>query len=427
MTNEHPDDRRAVYYGWIIVAVATLALVVSNGLSIGGIPVFYKSIREDFVTAGVVGANQAESFIAFGASLTFFFSGVISPFAGWLIQKFSLKKLMLAGCVMLGGGLVIHAFGTSVSTIYAARILMGISLGFVGVLPTVVLVSNWFPDRRGTAIGILLSGTSVGGVVIPPLATPLIEAYGWRTAMVLVSLIIWLLLAPAILFLVKDHPDEIATPAVDSADKASTGVPFRQAIRTPLFWILAFEAALIFYPIFVTSQQLILQTAKIGFTPWQSTLVQSGLFAFSVFGKFLFGYLSDNFRPVRVALICTVTMFASTWLLLNLNATTALLFLIPFGLGYGGAFVIIQRLVADFFGERDYSKILGAITMSEILGAVMGGTITARLADRFGGDYTVGFYGVIVATGASLALMAVLNFYRPVMRGRADIDLRRYS
>ena len=416
-----PSSKTQIYYGWIIVAVATFALVISNGLSIGGIPVFYKSIREDFVASGAVAANQAESFIAFGASLTFFFSGVISPLAGWLIQKFQLKKLMLAGCVMLGSGLIIHAFATSVPTIYAARILMGISLGFVGVLPTVVLVSNWFPDRRGTALGILLTGTSVGGFVIPPLATPLIEHYGWRTAMVLVSLIVWMLLAPAVLFLVKDRPGEIITPVANSADESSTGVPFHQAIRTPLFWILTLSAALIFYPIFVTSQQLILQTAKIGFTPWQSSMVQSSLFGVSVLGKFLFGYLSDRFAPVRVVLACTAIMFAATLLLTNLNTTTALLFLVPFGLGYGGAFVVIQRLVADLFGERDYPRILGAITIGETLGAVIGGTITGWLADQYGGDYTVAFYGVIVATAAALVLMLALNLSGPIKRDRADI------
>src|SRR5215217_515009 len=99
-----PSTKPHFFYGWIIVGVAMLALVVSNGLSIGGIPVFYKSIREDFVSTGAVAADQAESFIAFGASLTFLFSGLVSPFAGWLIQRFPLKNVMLAGCTLLGAG-----------------------------------------------------------------------------------------------------------------------------------------------------------------------------------------------------------------------------------------------------------------------------------------------------------------------------------
>src|SRR5688572_580733 len=409
-----------IFYGWVIVAVATLALVVSNGLSIGGIPVFYKSIREDFVASGAVAAGNAESFIAFGASLTFLFSGLVSPLAGWLIQKFPLKNIMLAGCGLLGGGLLLHATASSTVAVYSARIMMGISLGFIGVLPSVVLVSNWFVRRRGTALGILLTGTSAGGVVIPPLATPLIERFGWRTAMVLVSLLIWLVLAPAIAFLVRTSPRDLGLlpdglgGAIASQPVSETaGMTLAQALRTPVFWVFAIGAALIFYPIFVTSQQLILQTAKLGFTPWQNTFVLSGLFAVSVAGKFLFGYLSDHFTPVRVVLVCTSIMFASTLLLIDLNATTAFLFLIPFGLGYGGAFVLIQRLVADFFGARDYPRILGAITIGDTLGAVLGGMVTGWLADRAGGDYTVGFYGVIAATGIALLLMLVLNAITP--------------
>lgn len=403
------------FYGWIIVGVATLALAVSNGLSIGGIPVFYKSIREDFVASGAVAADQAESFIAFCASLTFLCSGLISPFAGWLIQKFPLKNVMLLGCAMLGGGLVLHATAHSAALVYGARIMMGISLGFVGVLPSVVLVSNWFVRRRGTALGILLTGTSVGGVVIGPISTPLIERFGWRVAMGLVSLIIWLVLAPAIIFLVRSNPAALGLQPdgddLQNDDVARTveGSTFAQAIRTPVFWIFALGSALIFYPIFVTSQQLILQTARIGFTAWQGTLVLSGLFAISVAGKFLFGYLSDWFPPVRVILLCTTIMFASTFVLLDLNTATALLFLIPFGLGYGGAFVLIQRLAADLFGQRDYPKILGAITIFETLGAVVGGLITGRLADLAGGDYTFGFFGVIAAAGIAWMLMLILN------------------
>lgn len=411
------DASTHFFYGWVIVAVATLALVVSNGLSIGGIPVFYKSIREDFVASGAVAADQAESFIAFCATLTFLCSGLISPFAGWLIQKFPLKNVMLAGCALLGGGLVLHATAHSAELVYAARVMMGTSLGFVGVLPSVVLVSNWFVRRRGTALGILLTGTSVGGVVIGPVSTPLIERFGWRTAMLLVSLIIWLVLAPAIFFLVRSRPADLGLvpdggiePPDGDVSKPPEGLTFAKAIGTPVFWIFALGSALIFYPIFVTSQQLILQTAKIGFTAWQGTLVLSGLFAVSVAGKFLFGYLSDGFAPPRVMLLCTAVMFASTFLLLNLNTTTAFLFLVPFGLGYGGAFVLIQRLAADLFGQLDYPKILGAITICETLGAAAGGMITGRLADLAGGDYAVGFYGVIVAAGLAFVLMLVLNF-----------------
>jgi hypothetical protein len=84
-------------YGWVIVAVAMLALVVSNGLSIGGLPPFYKPLREEFVAIGAIGADHAESFIANGANITFLMSGVFSLLGGWLVTKFRLKPMMIVG------------------------------------------------------------------------------------------------------------------------------------------------------------------------------------------------------------------------------------------------------------------------------------------------------------------------------------------
>ena len=102
-------------------------------------------------------------------------------------------------------------------------------------------------------------------------------------------------------------------------------------------------------------------------------------------------------------------MFAATLVLFGLSAGTVLYFLVPFGLGYGGTFVLLQRLVADYFGTRDYSKILGAITVIETIGAAIGGAITGYVADLNGGDYGRAFYGVIIAAGAALVLTFVLN------------------
>lgn len=188
--------RKRFFYGWIILAVSTIALIVSNGLAIGGIPVFYKFIREEFTGIGAIAPDRGESFIALGASITFMTAGFLSPLTGWLIGKFSIRYLMAAGCATLGAGLIILATTVSPPLVYFSRFLMGFSLCLVGVLPTIVLVSRWFIRRRGLALGILLTGTSIGGVLIPLAATPLIALYGWRVAMIGLSLVIWFVLLP---------------------------------------------------------------------------------------------------------------------------------------------------------------------------------------------------------------------------------------
>jgi len=394
-------------YGWVIVAVSMLALIVSNGLSIGGIPVFFKSIQTEFVAIGAVPADQAQTFIANGANLTFLLSGIFSMAAGWLIPRLGLKLLMIIGCVCLGMGLVIHSQATSVPAVYFSRFLMGVSLGFVGVTPNVVLVSNWFREKRGTALGIMLTGTSIGGVLIPILVTPLILRYGWRNAMLAVSMIVWLVLLPSVVFLVRDkHKTEEAGKPL-----GQIGLTLPEAARTQLFWVLGLCAALVFYPIFATTQQFILylQSPRIGMSLETASWMQSILFAVSVAGKSIVGFLSDRFTATRMMLICSVVMFLSTFVLLALSANNALLFLVPFGLGYGGTFVLLQRLASDYFGMREYGKILGTIVMMEIAGATIGGKVTSYLADSAGGDYTVAFYGVVAVTAGVLLCVILLN------------------
>ena len=398
-----------------------LALIVSNGLSIGGIPVFYKPLREDFVRSGAVAANQAESMIGLAGSLTFLVAGFFSPIAGYLIDKYDIKILMIVGCLILSISLILHSQAATPAVIYLSRSLMGVSLGLIGVLATVILVSNWFRRLRGTAVGILLTGTSIGGFLISLIAAQLIIAYGWRTAMIIVSLTVWLILLPAIIFLVKNRPSDIGLlPDGESESpkseirnpKSKIGMTLWEALRTPLFWIFAACAALIFYPIFVTTQQFILylQTPQIGMSATVASYAQAALFIVSVGGKFSFGFLSDRFVPTRVMLLCCAVMFAATFILFGLNTTTAFLFMILFGLGYGGTFVLLQRLTADYFGLREYGKILGAIMVIETIGAAVGGILTGRMADAAGGDYTQAFYWVVITTGLAFLLIIVLNF-----------------
>lgn len=418
------NTKQKFFYGWVIVVIATFSLLVSNGLSVGGIPVFSEWIRNDFISTGAIAADKAQSIVANFGIFTFLTAGLSAPFAGFFIQKYPIKKLMLLGCLILGTALLIHSQATQVWVIYLARVMMGASLSFIGVLITTILVSNWFVKKRGTALGILLCGTSFGGMLIPPLATPLIKAYGWRWAMIAVSLLIWVILIPAIIFLVREKPgdmglnpdgDKTSSNQAQSANPDSPsaiGLTLGEALKTPIFWIFSLAAALVFYPLFVSAQQLILylRTEKIGLSPEAAAGMISLMSLMSICGKFGFGFLSDKLSPTLVMMLCCLTMFVGTLFFLNFSAGVVLFFVIPFGMGYGGTFVLLQRLIADFFGPRDYAKILGFVTVIETIGASIGGRITGAVADANGGDYSQAFMLVTAATFVALVCTILLNF-----------------
>lgn len=421
-------DQGKFFYGWTIVAVSTVALLVSNGLSIVGIPVFYKFIQADLIASGAVARENIQSVYGIAPAFTTLLAGFFAPVAGYLLYKLDSRKMMMIGCVILGGGLALYSQSTSAAMVFASHALLGISLGFVGVLVNTVLISNWFTRRRGLALGIVLTGTSFGGAVIPQISTPLIERYGWRIAMLLVSLVIWLILLPAVIFLVKNRPadvgaladgDEIEPDAsVQPADSNTHGMTLGEALRTPLFWIFSICAALLFYAIFAVSQQLnlYLQGPSIGFSPSQAAGVQSLLFLLSIAGKFIYGFLADKFATSRVMLVSASTMFLSTLVFLYFDSNTVYLFAILFGLNYGGTFVLLQLLVADYFGTKEYGKILGAVTVIETIGGAAGTIITGRIADANGGDFAVAFLWLIAITGTSLALVVFLNLLHRTAR-----------
>ena len=96
-------------YGWVIVIIAVLSLMISNGLAIGGLPPFFKPIREEFVAIGAIDPSWAETFIGNSANITFLISGISSLIGGWFISRSGLRPVMLLGCVLLGGGLLVFS------------------------------------------------------------------------------------------------------------------------------------------------------------------------------------------------------------------------------------------------------------------------------------------------------------------------------
>ena len=401
MNNDSPFG----HHKWLVLAVATMGLIISNGLAIGGLPVFSSPIVKEFIENGAVQAEHSQSFIANASIITFLMSGIFSLVGGWLLPKIGIRTAMIIGCTLLGLGFIIHSQAETIWQVYLCRFMMGASLGFVGVTPSVILVSRWFGRRKGTALGILLTGTSIGGFVMPLVFARMIALYQWRTAMLAASFFVSLLLVPLVAFFIRWPAfHEEADPAEDLS-----GLTLNEAFRTPQFWVFSIAAALVFYTIFVTTQQFILylQTPAFGLSLTVASAWQSILFGLSVTGKSAAGFLSDRFPPNKITLWSTALMFLATLVLLLAGAPFA--FLVLYGLGYGATFVLLQRLVAEYFGQRDYARILGTITMIEIFGGVMGGRVTGYLADRSGGDYGSAFHVMIGVTAIAFLCMAALN------------------
>ena len=194
-----------VFYGWIVVFFAVFAIAVTNGILLGGMPFFYRSFINEF------GWNRTT--IATAGSVLLVSRGLIGPFAGPLWDRYGPKRFMVIGAAVIGVALV---FGSRIGAplqLYLALLIMSVGLTFAGMGPGAFLASSWFTGKRGVAMGIVATATSLGGMIFSPISTRLIAGYGWRNAMIIYAAFMFVVFMPLIYFFIKNRPAEINVSA----------------------------------------------------------------------------------------------------------------------------------------------------------------------------------------------------------------------
>ena len=385
------------YYPWLMAIMGLLVLMVSNGLTITGITAFDEALLTQF--------DWSRGALKFRDLITLLLAGVMAPFIGIAIDKVGPKILILIGSLMLAVLYFAYSKIGSITHVYLIHVGFAAVLVAAGLNVAVIMVSQWFVTKRGTALGITLVGTSLGGVVLPKVIVAMLPVMGWRESFV------WLSLVPLVLFvlvlLVVRTPAQMGMqPYGAGADNrtakgASDAYPdmtYAAAMRTRTFWALALVAMTTFYSILSASAHLFLHMRDMHFDLATSGQALAVMFGMGMVGKFMFGFLADIFRPKGVFLVNLVIMACGAFLLATLKPSLIWYALVLFGLGWGGLYTMIQLLAVNAFGLSSAGKILGAITMFDAITAGLGIWITALLFDRFG-NYQIAFnvlFGLIV-------------------------------
>ncbi|MGA0027185.1 MAG: MFS transporter, partial [Steroidobacteraceae bacterium] len=189
---------------WVIAGVGLLILLVTNGLTATAITVFDESLLEEF--------GWSRSDLKFRDFINFTVVALFAPAAGWVLDKVGVRRMLVTGCLILSAAYFAYSRLTGLQQMYAIHVAFAFSLLSAGTMVVIVLVSSWFIERRGLAIGIALIGTSAGSFLLPPLNAELIARLGWRDTFALEAAFPLVLLG-VILLLVRNSPvDEGLTP-----------------------------------------------------------------------------------------------------------------------------------------------------------------------------------------------------------------------
>ena len=382
----------------VIAGAASLTFGFIRGLhtSFG---VFFVALLDTFhwsrgVTAGLQTANLVTD-------------AIVSPFIGRLTDRLGPRRVVAAGSIVLATGLVLCS---GVRTAWELYLYFGVvvSLGFAtaGVIPHVVVVSEWFPSRRGLILGIVYGAVGVGTLVLSPLSQWLISLWGWPRVFQALAATILIVIIPLVWSTYRPSPQSEREAAGVRGGAAPGEWSTSLALRSIQFWSLFVSRMLgsVGTMLIVTHQ--VAHVVDIGYSHiWAAGVF--GVMAFvSAGGRVAFGYLADAFTKttaytLNIACAC-VGVLALTLATDTSQPWLLYVYVGGFGIAFGSRAVILSAITADIFAGKGFGTIFGFSVMSVGVGGGLGAWLGGALHDLTG-DYFASF-----TVANSLLLVSVL-------------------
>ncbi|HEY2107634.1 MAG TPA: MFS transporter [Candidatus Binataceae bacterium] len=369
--------------GWMIVVGLFLVMVIINGSGYGAQGVFFTPLLKQF---GWSRAKLSLLQSAMGVTM-----GAAMPLAGWLLDRIETKVVMLAGALLAGAAFAAASQAHSFAPMLAAYIAFGFGMGASTTLPAAFVVSNWFEERRGVALGVAMPGASFGGTVMTLVAGLALAWGGWRVGYLAMAAPIFIVAAPLILFTVKGRPPRPMRPAdtvssdgdpknARAAEQGQgaiaaelPGFELGEALRSRSFWLICLGFFAFAFAATGAVVHLIPFLIGQGFAPTRAALAMSVLLAVGAAGKPLFGWLADRFS-IRLALFVVFAGLGAGYLLMlrAVDLRTLVIALAVLSPVWGAALALLPVLLADACGLRRYGSISGILGVFSTMGSAGG-------------------------------------------------------
>ena len=347
-----------MFYGWVLAAVAFLVLMLSNGAIMYSYSVVAVPMGLEFEASRLV--------MMLGVTLMTLCGGIVSPWFGSLVDRWSLKGMMLLGALGMSLGYVILSFTTAswqVPVVYGMFMMLGTNL--LGPLTTSTLLARWFTKKRGMAMGIAAVGTSVGGFIFPPLIQSLIDHHEWRVALRYLGAGLFVCSVPAVLLVVNRPQDrglhadgEPMDPDFVAPNVAA--VSFAELLKNRNFILIAVVMSLLFMTYTGVMSNMAPFAMGRGLSADEAALLISAIAVAGIVGKLIFGAVADKI-DLRIGLAASmITVIVSMLVLISMTGYNALMLgAALLGLAAGGMLPVWGSILAVLFGAANYGRVMG--------------------------------------------------------------------
>lgn len=339
-------------------------------------------------------------------------AGLTVPPVGWLLDKIEARMVIGVGAALAGTGFLMAGTVDGFGPMVIAYGLLGVGIGAATVLPASLVISNWFEEQRALAMGIAMSGTSIGGMVMTFVASRTIASGGWRLGYLILALPMFLVVIPLVAAFVRTRPPHSRGANSANATSELEGLEIAQALRSKSFWFVAVAQFLSASAIAGTNLHAVPYLTGIGYSPARAALTLSMVLGLAAAGKLAMGFMADRIGA-RVALALGLVLAAGGLAILQLASKTGMLaaFIIFYGLGWGVPFVLLPVVLAEAVGLKRLGSLLGLMGVFTTLGGASGPVVAGRLFDLTG-SYIGAFY--LFAAALLLGAAAIMGCEAPV-------------
>ncbi len=425
-THTRPNGRfLGVFYGWWIVAATVTMAFFYSGFFFYAFTLFITPIREELPSV----ADQITPAFFLGGIL----GAILAPGLGAFFDRRGPK-------LVVGGGMVAGGLGFFLLSVVSEPWHMYIALPLAGLGPVAIwqgaipAVANWFVWLRGRALGLTMVGLGIGGFLTrPALMVMGDDGENWRTAFLVMALVVWLVLLP-LTFVLRRRPEDhgllpdgaltgsgLPLEGTDPHAAEGEGASFTEAMKSPVFWIVALVFSFAFWPIGGLQIHMAPFMEDEGFSRTAAADAVAAMAIVTVVGRLGGGWLADIFDQRRVTILA---------LTLQAIGTAAFAFILPGGFiraffllgvffltfapGFGGITVLQPALVGSYFGRKAFGAIQGVLWTVTSLSFSVAPLILGILEGAFNG-YRPGL--LIFAVLSVLGAVAVLLLPRPALIG----------
>ncbi|HEX3012324.1 MAG TPA: MFS transporter, partial [Syntrophomonadaceae bacterium] len=300
---------------------------------------------------------------------------------------------------------------------YLLSVFVGAGLAGLAGVPISVMITNWFEEKKGLAMGIAFSGSGIGGMVYNPLINWVITNYSWQTAYVFLGVTMLVTLLPVILFVVKAAPAEVGKlPYGAGTEETLTdpgkvqGLTLAQSVKTQTFWMLGLGFLLAGLMNAGIQQHIPAYLTDIGYSSAFAANMVALFMGVLVVGKLLLGVIFDKYGS-RVGSVYSCSMLALAVLMLIGARIPILVFIMAIFYGLANAVntVPVPYITVETMGNRDFGVIFGIMSTFLTLGMSIGMPLSGAVFDRTGSYLPAWYLYLVMSVITAIVLVFAIN------------------